>query len=460
MIVKAIAPVYGGVNLEDISAPRCFEIERRLRDELDIPVFHDDQHGTAIVVLAALTQRAAGRRQAARRRAHRRLGRRRRRPRDRAAARRPGRHRHHRLRPARRARPRGRRTRDEFRGWIAEQHQPFPRAPGTLQGGAAPGPTSSSASRRPTCSTATTSPPWPRAPIVFALANPDPEVDPVAASQHAAVVATGRSDYANQINNVLAFPGFFRGLLDAGASDITDEMMIAAATAIADCVHPDELNASYIVPSVFDPEVAARGGRRGPQAAGGRHAMRPHGIPASATAPAVTFDVTVTWLRPATLDDRLARRGCRAGAGSSPASGRSASRSTPSTSRPTATTPTWCRGGGPRRSRPSTSTAGGATEYAALLGLPTRRSPTTSRPGARQARARADRGPADRLRGRLRRAGRRRGGRRGRRGRRGPAASRCDADRRRPFNGIRFKSFEAPTRQRGPAHLRAVRRGA
>ena len=92
--------------------------------------------------------------------------------------------------------------------------------------------------------------------IVFALANPDPEVDPVAASDHAAVVATGRSDYPNQINNVLAFPGFFRGLLDAGASDITDAMMIAAATAIADCVGPDELNPTYIVPSVFDPAVA------------------------------------------------------------------------------------------------------------------------------------------------------------------------------------------------------------
>jgi malate dehydrogenase (oxaloacetate-decarboxylating) len=92
--------------------------------------------------------------------------------------------------------------------------------------------------------------------IVFALANPDPEVDPVAASRHAAVVATGRSDYANQINNVLAFPGFFRGLLDAGVSEITDPMMIAAAEAIADCVRPDELNATYIVPSVFDPSVA------------------------------------------------------------------------------------------------------------------------------------------------------------------------------------------------------------
>ena len=105
--------------------------------------------------------------------------------------------------------------------------------------------------------------------VVFALANPDPEVDPVAASRHAAVVATGRSDYANQINNVLAFPGFFRGLLDAGASDITDEMMIAAATAIADCVHPDELNASYIVPSVFDADVAPAVAAAVRKAAGG-----------------------------------------------------------------------------------------------------------------------------------------------------------------------------------------------
>ncbi|HYF71744.1 MAG TPA: malic enzyme-like NAD(P)-binding protein, partial [Nocardioides sp.] len=86
--------------------------------------------------------------------------------------------------------------------------------------------------------------------------NPDPEVDPVAAGQHAAVVATGRSDYPNQINNVLAFPGFFRGMLDAGTHDITQEVMLAAASAIADAVSPSELNASYIVPSVFDPRVA------------------------------------------------------------------------------------------------------------------------------------------------------------------------------------------------------------
>ena len=102
------------------------------------------------------------------------------------------------------------------------------------------------------------------------------EVDPVAASRHAAVVATGRSDYANQINNVLAFPGFFRGLLDAGARDITDPMMIAAATAIADTVHPDELNASYIVPSVFDADVAPAVAAAVRQAAGeqGAHSDR------------------------------------------------------------------------------------------------------------------------------------------------------------------------------------------
>ena len=92
--------------------------------------------------------------------------------------------------------------------------------------------------------------------IVFALSNPDPEVDPFAAGQHAAIVATGRSDYPNQINNVLAFPGFFRGMLDSGAHEITDDCLLAAATAIADCVEPGELNANYIVPSVFDPAVA------------------------------------------------------------------------------------------------------------------------------------------------------------------------------------------------------------
>ena len=100
---------------------------------------------------------------------------------------------------------------------------------------------------------------------MFALANPDPEVDPFAASKHAAIVATGRSDYPNQINNVLAFPGFFRGMLDSGAHEITDECLLAAATAIADCVAPGELNANYIVPVGVRPRRRARRGRRGPQ---------------------------------------------------------------------------------------------------------------------------------------------------------------------------------------------------
>ena len=268
MIVKALAPVYGGVNLEDISAPRCFEIERRLRDELDIPVFHDDQHGTAIVVLAALTNAlrvvdkkledvrivvsgvgAAGHaivRLLAAEGATDIIGC------DRRGA----------LDPA--ATPS-----DEFRGWIAKNTNPS-RVQGPLKevlrgadvfvGVSAPnlldGDDIATMAERA---------------VVFALANPDPEVDPVAASRHASVVATGRSDYANQINNVLAFPGFFRGLLDAGASDITDEMMIAAATAIADCVHPDELNASYIVPSVFDADVAPAVAAAVRLAAGARH---------------------------------------------------------------------------------------------------------------------------------------------------------------------------------------------
>jgi malate dehydrogenase (oxaloacetate-decarboxylating) len=251
--VKLIAPVYGGINLEDIAAPRCFEIEKRLRDELDIPVFHDDQHGTAIVVLAALTNalKVVGKRiedvrvvisgvgaaghaiitllhaqgvghiVAC----------------DRNGALHSGQDHHE---PARR--------------WIAQntnsdgQSGPLAEvlagadvfigvsAPGLLTG-------EDVATMNDDA-------------IVFALANPDPEVDPLEAGRTAAVVATGRSDFPNQINNVLAFPGFFRGMLDAGAREITQEVMLAAARAIAGCVHDAELNSSYIVPSVFDPAVA------------------------------------------------------------------------------------------------------------------------------------------------------------------------------------------------------------
>ena len=252
-IVRAMAPVYGGINLEDIAAPRCFEIENRLRELLDIPVFHDDQHGTAIVVLAALTNAlrvvdkriedvrvvvsgvgAAG--NAIIRLLHAQgageiIGC------GRGGAVHAGQH-----------------GLDQFRGWIAENTNSA-KLKGSLKevlvgadvfiGVSAPDLLTGE-------DIATMAPDS----IVFALANPVPEVDAVAASEHAAVVATGRSDYPNQINNVLVFPGFFRGLLDAGVSDITDEMLIAAAKAIADTVEADQLNPSYIVPSVFDSTVA------------------------------------------------------------------------------------------------------------------------------------------------------------------------------------------------------------
>jgi malate dehydrogenase (oxaloacetate-decarboxylating) len=252
-IVKALAPVYGGVNLEDISAPRCFEIERRLRDELDIPVFHDDQHGTAIVVLAALINalRVVGKKidevkivvsgvgaaghaiiqlLQAQGAAHI------------VAVARAG------------AIHRGETYTDEHRTWIAENTNEdgfVGTLPEALVGAdvfvGVSGPNLFGADEVATMADGA---------VVLALANPDPEVHPHEAARHAAVVATGRSDFPNQINNVLAFPGLFRGLLDAGASEITTPMLVAAAEAIADCVSADELNPSYIVPSVFDARVA------------------------------------------------------------------------------------------------------------------------------------------------------------------------------------------------------------
>jgi malate dehydrogenase (oxaloacetate-decarboxylating) len=252
--VRAIAPVYGGINLEDIAAPRCFEVERRLREELDIPVFHDDQHGTAIVVLAALTNalRVVGKRLDDTRIVVSGVG---------AAG-----HAIIKLLHAqgatdivacdrRGAVHRGRAGLDDARQWIADNTNAAAQ-PGTLVEVLAGadvfvGVSSSNLLTGEHVATMADDA------IVFALANPDPEVDPVAAREHAAVVATGRSDYPNQINNVLAFPGLFRGMLDAQARQITDEVMLAAAHAIADSVAPSELNASYIVPSVFDPQVAA-----------------------------------------------------------------------------------------------------------------------------------------------------------------------------------------------------------
>jgi malate dehydrogenase (oxaloacetate-decarboxylating) len=252
-IVKAIAPVYGGINLEDIAAPRCFEIEARLRAELDIPVFHDDQHGTAICVLAALTNalRVVGKKLDEVRIVVAGVG---------AAG-----NAIIRLLVAQGATGivacdregalyAGRPGLDPAREWVAAHTNPdgfrgtlVDAMPGADVFIGVSGPNVLSGDDIATMADDA---------IVFALANPDPEVDPVAAGRHAAVVATGRSDFPNQINNVLAFPGFFRGMLDAGSHHIGDEVMLAAARAIADAVAPSELNASYIVPSVFDPLVA------------------------------------------------------------------------------------------------------------------------------------------------------------------------------------------------------------
>ena len=252
--VQLIAPVYGGINLEDISAPRCFEVERRLKELLDIPVFHDDQHGTAIVVLAALINSlkivkknlkdckiiingvgAAGT----------------------AIAHllvlsgatniigfdRKG------------AITRERESNDQMRQWFMDQCNPN-QFVGTLSeamigadifiGVSAPNVLVEEDIRVMASSA-----------IVFALSNPDPEIDPSIARKYAAVVATGRSDHPNHINNVLAFPGIFRGLLDSGAHKITDKMLVAAAYAVANCVHESQLNNSFIVPSVFDQNVVA-----------------------------------------------------------------------------------------------------------------------------------------------------------------------------------------------------------
>ena len=250
--VKLLAPVFGGVNLEDIAAPRCFEIEARLRDELDIPVFHDDQHGTAIVTLAALVNalRVVGKKiedvkivvsgvgaagsaiiQLLKAQGAQHI----------IATGRSG------------AIHKGESYDDHHRTWIATNtneegfsgslHDALVGAD-VFIGVSAP----NILAEEHVASMADDA-------IVFAMANPTPEVDPVVASKHAAVVATGRSDFPNQINNVLAFPGLFRGLLDAGASDITPDMLVAAAEAIANRVADDELNASYIIPSIFDLQV-------------------------------------------------------------------------------------------------------------------------------------------------------------------------------------------------------------
>ncbi|HVH94847.1 MAG: NAD-dependent malic enzyme [Nocardioidaceae bacterium] len=251
-IVRAVSPGFAGINLEDISAPRCFEIERRLRETLDIPVFHDDQHGTAIVVLAAFTNalRVVGKKASSVRvvmsgagaagtailRLLLESG-----VRDVVVADVEG--------VVHRDRP----NLHESLHWVAEATNKSGQT-GTLRE-AMDGADVFIGVSAPNVIDATDVARMAPDSIVFALANPTPEVDPGQAREHAAVVATGRSDYPNQINNVLAFPGVFRGLLDAAANQIADTLLVAAAEAIAGTVSEEELNANYIIPSVFHAEV-------------------------------------------------------------------------------------------------------------------------------------------------------------------------------------------------------------
>lgn len=252
--IKAMSPGFGGINLEDISSPRCFEIERRLTEELDIPVFHDDQHGTAVVMLAGLlnalkvTEKkigairvvlvgagaagvscckmllAAG-------------------VRDLVAVDREG------------AIVSGRVYANPMWNWLAERTNPR-----LLKGGLSDvivgadvfigvsGPGVLKVEHLLTMAPD---------PIVFAMANPEPEIDPELAEPHVRVLATGRSDYPNQINNVLCFPGIFRGALDCRARLINEEMKLAASRAIASVISEDELNENYIIPSIFNDKVVA-----------------------------------------------------------------------------------------------------------------------------------------------------------------------------------------------------------
>ncbi len=251
--VRHLAVGFGGINLEDISAPRCFEIEQRLQEQLDIPVFHDDQHGTAVVVLAALLNalRLTGQRLERlkivisgagaagmavtrillRGGAH-----------DIIVSDREGllhRGRLPGLNPS--------------KAWLAEHTNPRQlrgrvedalRGANVFIGVSGPGTLGARELKR-----------MARKPIVFALANPNPEIAPEEAARVAYIVATGRSDYPNQINNVLAFPGIFRGALDVRARQITESMKQAAARAIAGCISRAELSPEYVVPSVFNRQV-------------------------------------------------------------------------------------------------------------------------------------------------------------------------------------------------------------
>jgi malate dehydrogenase (oxaloacetate-decarboxylating) len=256
--VRLLAPAFGGINLEDISAPRCFEIEQRLKDELDIPVFHDDQHGTAVVTMAALFNglKIVGKRLedlhvlvvglgAAGVAVTKMM-------RESGVTHVIGCDRQGAVSTEREDYVSG--DMSDIKRWYAENSNPD-----RLQGGPAdviegcdlfigvsgPGIIEAADLAR-----------MAEDAIVFAMANPNPEVMPEEAGPHVRIMATGRSDYPNQINNVLCFPGIFRGALDAGAPRITEEMKLAAAKGIAGVVAPEDLSEDYIIPSVFDRGVA------------------------------------------------------------------------------------------------------------------------------------------------------------------------------------------------------------
>src|SRR5215218_4009034 len=251
--VKRIAPAFGAINLEDISAPRCFEIEERLKEELEIPVFHDDQHATAVVVLAALINSlkivgkemkdlkvvvngvgasgvacakiliSAGVKNI--------MG-----------------------CDSKGIVHEGREDLNASKRWYAERTNPEGRT-GELDE-AVKGTDLFLGLSVPEVLTVDHLDSMAEDPIVFALANPDPEIRPELAMGHARIIATGRSDYPNQINNVLCFPGIFRGALDVRAREISEEMKLAAARAIAEVIPEENLSEDYVIPSVFNERVA------------------------------------------------------------------------------------------------------------------------------------------------------------------------------------------------------------
>ncbi len=256
--VQRIAPGFGGINLEDLAAPHCFEVERRLRELLDIPVFHDDQHGTAVVVTAALKNalRIVDKDLADLRVALLGVG-----ASGTAIARilmtagvgdivgvdRNG------------TIHAGRDDLNEAKRWFAEETN-RDGVTGTITD-ALRGADVFIGVSGPGLVTVEDIAGMAADPIVFALANPTPEILPSEIAHLTAVMATGRSDYPNQINNVLCFPGIFRGALDAAATSITEGMKLAAANAIAACVSPQELSADHIIPSPLDTRVAPEVGR-------------------------------------------------------------------------------------------------------------------------------------------------------------------------------------------------------